>query len=107
MSKIDLFRGGKHIDTIDNKIKELNKHIVIVDISYINKLEEANIPYSQFQEDLYICARGKKKKKFNEEQVKVIKKDLDNGLSIRKCATKYQCSTKLIQSIKSDKYLSK
>lgn len=100
MSKIDLIRDGKVIDTIENQTKELNKHIVIVDIAYIEKLNEANIPYTQFDDDFYLVKRGKKKKRFNEEQVQQIKKDLEeNGLSIRKAATKYKCSTRTIQDI--------
>lgn len=107
MSKIDLLNEGKYIATINNTVKDLNKHMVLVSVEHIEDLNKYKIPYLVCHSDLYICTRGKKKKKFNQDQVKVIKKDLDNGLSIRKCATKYQCSTKLIQSIKKDEYLSK
>lgn len=104
MSKIDLTNNGKHIATIDNTVKDLNKHMVLVSVEHIEQLDKYKIPYLVCLNDLYICHRGRKRKKFNQEQVKVIKNDLDKGLSIRKCAIKYQCSTKLIQNIKKDRY---
>lgn len=104
MSKIDLIRDGKIIDTIENQTKELNKHIVIVDVAYIEKLKEANIPFSQFDDDFYLVKRGKKKKRFNEEQVHQINRDLNEGMSIRAAATKYNTSTRTVQDIKKDKY---
>ncbi|MEG1411340.1 MAG: helix-turn-helix domain containing protein [Terrisporobacter sp.] len=104
MSKINITNGYEVIDTIDNKMTELNKHIVMVDVKYIDRLNECGIPFNQFQEEHYICSRGKKKKKFNQEQVNIIINDLGNGLSIRKCANKYKCSTKTIQNIKLKRY---
>ncbi|WP_170075942.1 helix-turn-helix domain containing protein [Paraclostridium dentum] len=104
MSKIDLIREGKVIDTIENQTKAINKHIVIVDIAYVEKLKEANIPFSQFDDDFYLVKRGKKKKRFNKEQVQQIKRDLNEGISIRAAATKYNTSTRTIQDIKIDKY---
>lgn len=104
MSKIDLIRDGKIIDTIENQTKELNKHIVIVDVAYIEKLKEANILFSQFDDDFYLVKRGKKKKRFNEEQVHQINRDLNEGMSIRAAATKYNTSTRTIQDIKKYKY---
>lgn len=104
MSKLDLTDNGKHVATIDNTVKDLNKHMVLVSVKHLDKLNEFGIPYLYCLNDLYICRRGKKHKKFNQAQVNVIKKDLDKGLSIRKCAIKYQCSTKLIQNIKKDRY---
>lgn len=99
MSKIDIIKDQKIVDTIDNKITELNKHIVIVDVKYIDRLKECGIPFSQFQEGYYIVKQGKKPKKFNEEQVQQIKQDLDDGLSIRKAANKHKCSTRTIQDM--------
>lgn len=48
--------------------------------------------------------KAKKPKRFNLEDIKNIKKDLDNGISLRKCATKWNCSTRTIQDIKNNIY---
>lgn len=104
MSKITLHDNGKVIKVIENKVSELNDYVVIVRVEHIKDLEKHNIPYSKLNEDFYLVTRGKKKKKFSHDQVNTIKKDLDNGLSIRKCANKYKCSTRTIQNIKAKKY---
>ncbi|HFL3644404.1 TPA: helix-turn-helix domain containing protein, partial [Clostridioides difficile] len=52
----------------------------------------------------YVVTQGKKPKRFNLEDIKNIKKDLDNGISLRKCATKWNCSTRTIQDIKNNIY---
>lgn len=106
MSKINLNIDNKFVAEIENKAEQLNNHLVFVENKYIKQLEQANIPYKQFtSKDLYLVRRGKKPKKFNEEQIKQIKLDLfKNGLSIRKTADKYKTSTRIIQDIKADKY---
>lgn len=45
-----------------------------------------------------------KKKRFNQEQVEIIKKEHENGSSYRFLSNKYKCSTKTIYEIISGKY---
>lgn len=106
MSKLNFNIDNECKGQMDNRIDELNKYVVLVEKEYIDQLENAKIPFKQFTcKDYYIVRRGKKKKKFNEEQIKQIKLDLfENGLSIRKAADKYKTSTRIIQDIKQDKY---
>lgn len=105
MSKINLNIDNKFVAEIENKVEELNNHIVFVENKYIKQLEQAKIPYKQFtSKDYYLVRRGKKPKKFNDKQIEHIKIDLQNGLSIRKAAEKYKTSTRLIQLIKNNKY---
>lgn len=105
MSEINIVKGDKVVGTINNNIKELNKHIVIVEVEYIDKLKSANIPFTQFQEDFYLVKRGKKPKKYNQAQVEYIKKDLlENKISVRKAAEKYKCSPSIILQIKNNNY---
>ena len=104
MSKINLNIEGVKIAEIENKINELNKYVVVVETKYIDKLKMANIPIKVFPNDYFLVKQGKKNKKFTEEQQEKIKEELENGLSIRKCATKYNCSTSTIQKIKQNKY---
>lgn len=104
MSKLNLNIEGVKIAEIENKLSELNKYVVVVETKYIDKLKEANIPIKVFPSDYFIVKQGKKNKKFTEEQQEKIKEELENGLSIRKCATKYNCSTRTIQNIKQNKY---
>lgn len=105
MSKINLNIDNKFVAEIENKAEELNNHVVFVENKYIKELEQANIPYKQFtSKDYYLVRRGKKPKKFNDKQVEYIKKDLESGLSIRKAADKYKCSSRTIQQIKNNTY---
>lgn len=105
MSKINLNIDNKFVAEIENKAEELNNHVVFVENKYIKQLEQANIPYKQFtSKDYYLVRRGKKPKKFNLKQVEYIKQELNNGLSIRKAAVKYKCSSRTIQQIKNDTY---
>lgn len=106
MSKILITKNDIVIDEIDNKLSDLNKHYVLVEIKDINKLDNAEIEYCNFQlkEEIFLCRRGKKTKKFTKEQQELIKDDLENGLSIRKAADKYKCSSRTIQQIKNDTY---
>ncbi|HBF7477273.1 TPA: helix-turn-helix domain-containing protein, partial [Clostridioides difficile] len=46
----------------------------------------------------------KKNKKFTNDEVKQIKEDLNNGMSLRKCAEKWNCSKTVISNIKHDTY---
>ena len=104
MSKTSLSIDKKPVGIIDNKVSELNKFVVLVEQKYIHELEKNNIPYKVFTDEFYIVKRGRKPKKFNNKQVEYIKKELNNGLSIRKAAEKYKCSSRTIQQIKNDKY---
>lgn len=105
MSKINLNIDNKFVAEIENKAEELNNHVVFVENKYIKQLEQAKIPYKQFtSKDYYLVRRGKKPKKFNCKQIEYIKRDLQNGLSIRKAADKYKCSSRTIQQIKNNTY---
>lgn len=86
-------------------IKYKDKVVVIVEIEDIDKLNESKIKYETLENgNYYVVQQGRRNKRFNDEQVKQIKKDLDNGLSIRKCAEKWNCNTHLIMQIKKDTY---
>lgn len=106
MSKLGIFKDNVKIDDIENRLIEFNKYLVVVEVEYIEALKSNNIPFRCFydHENFYLCRQGRKKKKFNDEQIQAILKDIENGLSIRKCATKYKCSTKTIQNIKLNRY---
>lgn len=104
MSKIDLHIDNIKVAEIENKVEELNNHFVFVETSYINQLRKYNIPFKELTgENYYIVKRGKKPKKFNEEQQESIREDLKN-LSIRKVAKKYNCSPTIISQIKNNTY---
>ncbi|MCC0705142.1 helix-turn-helix domain containing protein [Clostridioides sp. ES-S-0049-02] len=86
-------------------IKYKDKVVVIVEIEDIDKLNESKIKYETLENgNYYVVQQGRKRKRFNNEQVKQIKEDLDNGLSIRKCAEKWNTDTKLIMRIKNNEY---
>lgn len=104
MSKIELSVKGIKVADIENKLNEINDHFILVDKKYLNELQKNNIEPLTFPEGFFIVKQGKKNKKFNEEQQKKIREELQNGLSIRKCANKYNCSTRTIQNIKQNKY---
>lgn len=105
MSKIEISKNSKFFNEIDNNFRELNNHFVFVDKEQISILDKNNIEYFTFTSDNYfIVKRGRRKKRFNQEQQKEIFEDLEQGLSIRKCAEKYKCCTKIIQQIKKGIY---
>ncbi|MCC0739881.1 helix-turn-helix domain containing protein [Clostridioides sp. ZZV14-5902] len=86
-------------------IKYKDKVVFIVDSSEKEKLDKAGIEYETLEnENYYVVQQGRRSKRFNPEQVKQIKEDLDNGLSIRKCAEKWNTDTKLIMKIKRNEY---
>lgn len=95
-------------ETINNKIEDIDKIIVMVNRKYISKLEKYKIPYFPFSDEAKECQfirMGKKKKRFNEEECQKIKDDhLKNGKSYRKLSKEYKCSTRIIYQILKDKY---
>ena len=86
-------------------LKYKDKEFVLVEKKNINELDNSNIKYIDLKDkQYYVVTQGKKPKRFNLEDIKNIKKDLDNGISLRKCATKWNCSTRTIQDIKKNIY---
>lgn len=105
MSKIEVYKDNEFLDEIENNVVELNKHFVLVKKEDIPLLDQVKVVHHTFtSNDYFIVKRGRRKKRFNTEQQKEIFNDLEQGLSIRKCATKYKCSTKTIQEIKKGLY---
>ncbi|MCC0642203.1 MULTISPECIES: helix-turn-helix domain containing protein [unclassified Clostridioides] len=86
-------------------IKYNAKRVVLVDFKNIDKLDNFKIEYIDLEDkQYYVVSQGKRPKKFTDDEVRQIKKDLDDGLSIRKCAEKWNCNTHLIMQIKKDTY---
>ena len=86
-------------------LKYKDKEFVLVEKKNINELDNSNIKYIDLKDkQYYVVTQGKTHKRFNLEDIKNIKKDLDNGISLRKCATKWNCSTRTIQDIKNNIY---
>ncbi|MCP8386742.1 helix-turn-helix domain containing protein [Clostridioides difficile] len=86
-------------------IKYKDKEFVLVEKKNINELDSSNVKYIDLKDrQYYVVTQGRKSKRFNNEDVSEIKKDLDNGMSLRKCAEKWNCSTRTIQDIKQNKY---
>ncbi|MGO1042209.1 helix-turn-helix domain containing protein [Clostridioides difficile] len=86
-------------------IKYKDKVVFIVDSSKKEKLDKAGIEYETLEnENYYVVQQGRRNKRFNDEQVKKIKNDLDNGLSIRKAEQKYNCGRNTIMKIKKNEY---
>lgn len=87
---------------ITNSMKEISDRFVLVRKDNIDLLNEHNITYNIFSEELNECffvKRGVKKKKFNEEQCRQIIEDRKVGLSYRALSIKYNSSTRTIQDI--------
>lgn len=94
-------------EVVSNKLDEINKRFIMVDLKYLDKLKELNIPYCNFSDkakDCYIVRVGSKPKRFKIDEVDKIKQDNKNGLSYRKLAEKYNCSTSTIYEILNNKY---
>ncbi|AKP44816.1 hypothetical protein QES_0236 [Clostridioides difficile CD149] len=86
-------------------LKYKDKEFVLVEKKNINELDNSNINYIDLKDkQYYVVTQGRRSKRFNNEDVSEIKKDLDNGMSLRKCAEKWNCSTRTIQDIKQNKY---
>ncbi|EQF27294.1 helix-turn-helix, Psq domain protein [Clostridioides difficile CD160] len=86
-------------------IKYKDKEFVLVEKKNINELDSSNIKYIDLKDkQYYVVTQGRRSKRFNNEDVSKIKKDLNNGMSLRKCAEKWNCSTRTIQDIKQNKY---
>lgn len=86
-------------------LKYKDKEFVLVEKKSINELDSSNIKYIDLKDkQYYVVTQGRRSKRFNNEDVSEIKKDLDNGMSLRKCAEKWNCSTRTIQDIKQNKY---
>lgn len=94
-------------EVVSNKLGEINNISVLVDVKYLDKLKEFNIPYWEFSDsakECYFVRAGVKPKRFGVDEVDKIKQDNKNGLSYRKLAKKYKCSTATIYSILSNRY---
>ncbi|MCC0698523.1 helix-turn-helix domain containing protein [Clostridioides sp. ZZV15-6383] len=86
-------------------IKYKDKEFVLVEKKNVNELDNSNIKYIDLKDkQYYVVTQGRRSKRFNNEDVSEIKKDLDIGMSLRKCAEKWNCSTRTIQDIKQNKY---
>ncbi|HBG5345090.1 TPA: helix-turn-helix domain-containing protein [Clostridioides difficile] len=86
-------------------IKYKDKVVFIVDSSEKEKLDKSGIEYETLEKgNYYVVTQGKKNKKFTNDEVKQIKEDLNNGMSLRKCAEKWNCSKTVISNIKHDTY---
>ncbi len=86
-------------------IKYNDERVVLVNFKNIDKLDNSKIEYIDLEDkQYYVVSQGKRNKRFNPEQVKKIKNDLDSGLSIRKAEQKYNCSRNTIMKIKKDDY---
>ncbi|EML6501721.1 helix-turn-helix domain containing protein [Clostridioides difficile] len=86
-------------------IKYNDKKVVLVSFENIDKLNNSEIEYIDLKDkQYYVVSQGKKNKRFTDEEVKKIKNDLDNGLSIRKAEQKYNCSRNTIMKIKKNEY---
>ncbi|EOY7134175.1 helix-turn-helix domain containing protein [Clostridioides difficile] len=86
-------------------IKYKDKEFVLVEKKNINELDSSNINYIDLKDkQYYVVTQGRRSKRFNNEEVREIKKDLDNGMSLRKCAEKWNCSKTVIGNIKQNTY---
>lgn len=86
-------------------IKYKDKEFVLVEKKNINELDSSNINYIDLKDkQYYVVTQGRRSKRFNNEEVREIKKDLDNGMSLRKCAKKWNCSKTVIGNIKQNTY---
>ncbi|EML6501722.1 helix-turn-helix domain-containing protein [Clostridioides difficile] len=86
-------------------IKYKDKVVFIVDSSEKEKLDKSGIEYETLEKgNYYVVTQGKKNKKFTNDEVKQIKEDLNNGMSIRKCAERWNCSTNVIMKVKRNNY---
>lgn len=86
-------------------IKYNNEIVFIVRSKEKDKLDKAGIEYEALEnENYYVVTQGKKNKKFTNDEVKQIKEDLNNGMSIRKCAERWNCSTNVIMKVKRNDY---
>ncbi|AKP44812.1 hypothetical protein QES_0240 [Clostridioides difficile CD149] len=85
-------------------IKYNNEKVFLVSENDKEKLEKAGINFVSLDGNYYVVSQGKKPKKFTDNEIREIKNDLDNGLSIRKCAERWDCSTNVIMKIKQNTY---
>ncbi|MCC0705141.1 helix-turn-helix domain containing protein [Clostridioides sp. ES-S-0049-02] len=85
-------------------IKYNNEKVFLVSENDKEKLEKAGISFIDLDENYYVVHQGRKNKRFKDEEVREIKKDLDNGMSLRKCAEKWNCSKTVIGNIKQNTY---
>jgi hypothetical protein len=91
---------------VENSIEEFAKRMVLVSIEDIEKLNEHGIKYNTFSDAVRktkFIRQGKKHKRSNAEDIKVILEDL-KSMSIRSIARKYKCSTSTIQYTKKGVY---
>lgn len=101
-----LIKSDGSKEFIDNSIKNISESKILIDKQYIDFLISNNIPYSIFSnylENCYMVPRGSRKKRFNLEQIKLIKSDLET-MPIRNVAKKHNCSVNIVQDIKLNRY---
>ncbi len=86
-------------------IKYNDEIVFIVRSKEKDKLDKAGIEYETLEKgNYYVVTQGKKNKKFTNNEVRQIKEDLNNGMSIRKCAERWNCSTNVIMKVKRNTY---
>ncbi|MCC0642204.1 MULTISPECIES: helix-turn-helix domain containing protein [unclassified Clostridioides] len=85
-------------------IKYNDEKVFLVSENDKEKLEKYGINFISLDGNYYVVHQGRKNKRFTDEEVKEIKKDLDNGMSLRKCAEKWNCGKTVIGNIKQNTY---
>lgn len=106
-AKLKMAKWKLFDEPIENNLKEFADRTVLVKKEYINLLEQNNIPYDTFSEEVqkcYFVRRGVKKKRFGPVKCSYIIHLKNNGESYRSLAAKFNCSTRTIQDIVKGKY---
>ncbi|MCC0642205.1 MULTISPECIES: helix-turn-helix domain containing protein [unclassified Clostridioides] len=86
-------------------IKYNDKRVVLVDFEDVDKLNDSKVRYIDLEDkQYYVVSQGKRPKKFTDADIKSIKEDLDNGMSLKEAETKYRCSKNTIIKIKRKNY---
>ncbi|HHY0139596.1 TPA: hypothetical protein ACVT70_003643 [Clostridioides difficile] len=101
-----LIKSDGSKEFIDNSIKNISESKILIDKQYIDFLIKSDIPYfifSDYLENCYMVPRGNRKKRFNFEEIKLIKSDLET-MPIREVAKKHNCSVNIVQNIKLNRY---
>ncbi|MCC0731316.1 MULTISPECIES: helix-turn-helix domain containing protein [unclassified Clostridioides] len=85
-------------------IKYNDKRVFLVSENDKEKLEKAGINFVSLDGNYYVVSQGKKPKKFTDNEIREIKKDLDSGMSLKDAEKKYRCSKNTIIKIKRGNY---
>lgn len=86
-------------------IKYNDERVVLVNFKNIDKLNDSKVEYIDLEDkQYYVVSQGKKPKKFTDKEIRAIKKDLDNGMSLKDAEAKYKCSKNTIIKIKRGSY---